>query len=199
MVDYLAGLPEVDATRIGASGGATQSFLLAAFDDRITYVASVNMVSAYMQGGSYCENADGLRAGLSNLDIAASIAPRPMLLVSATGDWTSHVPKEEYPAIERIYDLTFNASDDQARVHDVLTALTWLPGNEGADLGALGAARYWTALAVAAAPARGHRLLFDVAALPADDATLEKECFVLSPRQRSGTSRTIRPGLLSAR
>lgn len=112
-VDFVASLPEVDPTRIGAtgaSGGGTQTFLLAAVDDRIAYAAPVNMVSAYMQGGSYCENAPGLRYGLSNLDIAAAFAPKPMLLLSATGDWTSHVPTEEYPAIKRIYDL-YGAGD----------------------------------------------------------------------------------------
>ncbi len=108
VVDYLASLPEVDASRIGAtgaSGGGTQTFLLAAVDDRIAYAAPVNMVSAYMQGGSPCENAPGLRLGISNLDIAAAFAPKPMLLVSATGDWTKNVPKEEFPAIQRIYAL----------------------------------------------------------------------------------------------
>ena len=113
VVDFLAALPEVDATRIGAtgaSGGGTQTFLLAAIDDRIAYAAPVNMVSAYMQGGSYCENAPGLRLGLSNLDIAAAFAPRPLLLTSATGDWTKHVPTEEFPAITRIYDL-YGAGD----------------------------------------------------------------------------------------
>ena len=79
-------------------------------DDRIAYAAPVNMVSAYMQGGSYCENAPGLRLGISNLDIAATFAPKPLLLISATGDWTSHVPREEYPAIKRIYDL-YGASE----------------------------------------------------------------------------------------
>jgi dienelactone hydrolase len=112
-VDFIAALPEVDPTRIGAtgaSGGGTQTFLLAAVDDRIAYAAPVNMVSAYMQGGSWCENAPGLRLGLSNLDIAASFAPKPLLLISATGDWTKRVPQEEYPAIKRIYDL-YSAGD----------------------------------------------------------------------------------------
>jgi hypothetical protein len=378
-VDFVASLPEVDATRIGAtgaSGGGTQTFLLAAVDDRIAYAAPVNMVSAYMQGGSYCENAPGLRLGISNLDIAAAFAPKPMLLTSATGDWTKHVPNEEYPAIKRIYGLygagdrlshiqidaphnynqltreavyrfldqqafgraddgketsapveklgdmlalmgkslpshavdydglfadwrrvttaqadttqdlaalrsrlrhilalpaevtatrdglgiisrgqgdriasvwtpgkgralvvihpegsaaggalaevvaarkarrpvlvvqvfqtgaavaprnrthnhwlTFNVSDDQARIHDIVTALATLPAGTPADVLATGHARYWAAVAVAAVGG-GHRLAFDAASLPADDAALEQACFVPG-LQRVGGLRTV--------
>ncbi len=107
-LDFLSSLDDVDATRLGvtgASGGATQAFLLAAVDDRVQFASPVNMVSAIMQGGDLCENAPGLRIDTSNVEIAAMFAPRPMLLVSATGDWTRNVPKEEYPAIRRIYDL----------------------------------------------------------------------------------------------
>jgi hypothetical protein len=107
-LDFLASLDDVDATRVGiagASGGGTQTFLLAAVDDRIQFASPVNMVSAIMQGGDLCENAPGLRFATSNVEIAAMFAPKPMLLVSATGDWTRNVPSEEYPAIKRIYDL----------------------------------------------------------------------------------------------
>jgi hypothetical protein len=107
-LDFVATLGDVDATRIGiagASGGGTQTFLLAAVDDRIRFASPVNMVSAMMQGGDLCENAPGLRLNTSNVEIAALFAPRPMLLVSATGDWTRNVPTEEFPAIRRIYDL----------------------------------------------------------------------------------------------
>ena len=54
---------------------------------------------------TFCENAPDLRFETSNVEIAAMFAPKPMLLVSATGDWTHNVPKQEYPAIRRIYDL----------------------------------------------------------------------------------------------
>jgi hypothetical protein len=74
-------------------------------DDRIQFASPVNMVSAIMQGGDLCENAPGLRLNTSNVEIAAMFAPKPMLLVSATGDWTRNVPREEYPAIRKIYDL----------------------------------------------------------------------------------------------
>jgi dienelactone hydrolase len=107
-LDFLASLDDVDADQLGitgASGGGTQAFLLTAVDDRVQFASPVNMVSAIMQGGDLCENAPGLRLTTSNVEIAAMFAPKPMLLVSATGDWTHNVPKEEYPAIKRIYDL----------------------------------------------------------------------------------------------
>jgi dienelactone hydrolase len=113
-LDFLESLPDVDRQRLavtGESGGGTQTFTLAAVDDRISYDAPVNMVSGIMQGGCFCENAPGLRFDTSNLEIAAMMAPRPMLLVSATGDWTRNVPKEEFPAIRRIYELYGKADD----------------------------------------------------------------------------------------
>jgi dienelactone hydrolase len=107
-VDYLQSRPGVDGRRIaitGASGGGSQTFLLAAVDDRIGFAAPVNMVSAYMQGGDPCEEAPNLRVDTFNVEIAALMAPRPMLLVSSTHDWTRHTPVEEFPAIRQIYSL----------------------------------------------------------------------------------------------
>ncbi|MDX1982557.1 MAG: acetylxylan esterase [Bryobacteraceae bacterium] len=107
-VDFIEALPDVDKDRIGAtgaSGGGTQTFLLTAVDDRIKVSVPVNMISGIMQGGSPCENACGLRHGTNNVDIGAMMAPRPMLMVAATGDWTKNVPKNEYPAIKAIYEL----------------------------------------------------------------------------------------------
>jgi len=63
------------------------------------------MISAIMQGGSPCENAPGLRIGTNNMEIAALIAPRPLMMVSATGDWTRNTPREEFPAVRSIYAL----------------------------------------------------------------------------------------------
>src|SRR5262249_34677489 len=58
-----------------------------------------------------CENAPGLRLGTSNLEIGALMVPRPMLMVSATGDWTRNTLKEEYPAIRSIYELYDKAAE----------------------------------------------------------------------------------------
>jgi len=118
-LDFLQSLPDVDSRRIaatGASGGASQTFLLAAVDDRIRFVAPVNMVSAHMQGGDPCEEAPSLRLETFNVEIAAMIAPRPMLLVSSTHDWTRNTPTEEYPAIKRIYNL-YDASSKIENAH----------------------------------------------------------------------------------
>ncbi|MDE0019743.1 MAG: acetylxylan esterase [Candidatus Poribacteria bacterium] len=117
-IDFLESLPDVDSERIGctgASGGGTQTFILTAVDERIKVSAPVNMISATMQGGCLCENAPNLRLDVSNLEIGALMAPRPLLLVSATGDWTVKTPTVEYPAIRSIY-AHFDAED---KVHQV--------------------------------------------------------------------------------
>ena len=117
-VDFLQSLPDVDNSRIactGASGGGTQTFMLTAVDDRVRSAAPVNMVSAHMQGGCICENGPNLRIETNNMEIAALAAPRPLLLVSATGDWTVNTPVLEYPAIRAVYAL-YGAEDCLAEV-----------------------------------------------------------------------------------
>ena len=118
VVDFLQSLPDVDSERIGctgASGGGTQTFMLMAVDDRVKVAAPVNMISAHFQGGCNCENAHNLRLDMYNVEIGAMMAPRPLLLISATGDWTANTPQVEYPDIRSIYKL-FGAED---KVHSV--------------------------------------------------------------------------------
>jgi dienelactone hydrolase len=112
-VDFVSSLADVDPERIGctgASGGGTQTFFLTAADDRIRVSAPVNMISSCYQGGCVCENAPGLRIDTQSVEYAAMMAPRPMLMVAATGDWTVNTPQIEYPAIRAIYRL-FEADD----------------------------------------------------------------------------------------
>jgi len=94
----------------GESGGGTQTFLITAIDPRIKAAGPVNMISYVMQGGSLCENAPNLRIDTENVEIGALAAPRPLIMVSATGDWTRNTWLEEYPAVRSIYRL-FNADD----------------------------------------------------------------------------------------
>ncbi len=119
-LDFLETLPDVADARggrpflargkkllacTGESGGGTQTFILGAIDDRLAAQAPVVMVSHSMQGGCLCENAPGLRVDYSNMEIAAAPAPRPQIVVAATGDWTKKTMEVEGPAIEKVYDL----------------------------------------------------------------------------------------------
>lgn len=151
-VDYLLSLPYVDAERLGCtgeSGGGTQTFMLAAVEPRLKVLAPVNMISAHFQGGCVCENAPGLRTQTYNVEIGALAAPRPMLLVSATGDWTVNTPTVEYPAIRSIYQL-YGADDKlawaqvdaphnynaESREHVYRWFARWFLGDEGLGRGA---------------------------------------------------------------
>lgn len=116
VVDYLESRPDVDKKRLGAtgaSGGGTQTFQLCAVDERIKCAVPVNMISAHMQGGCLCENAPGMRVDTDNPEIGSIFAPKPLLLIAATGDWTKNNPTEEWPGIKKVYDL-YGAGDKTA-------------------------------------------------------------------------------------
>jgi len=106
-LDFLTSLPDVDATRIGvtgASGGGTQTMMLGAIDERPTVLFPAVMVSTAMQGGCTCENADYLRIGTGNVEIAALGAPRPLGMTTAD-DWTKAMPQTGFPALQRLYAM----------------------------------------------------------------------------------------------
>jgi dienelactone hydrolase len=107
-LDFLESLSDVDKARLactGESGGGTQTFILGAIDDRLAAQGPIVMVSSTMQGGCLCENAPGLRVLYSNMEIAAAPAPRPQILVGATGDWTKLTMTVEGPSLQHVYDL----------------------------------------------------------------------------------------------
>jgi dienelactone hydrolase len=107
-LDFLSSLTDVDKSRLaitGESGGGTQTMLLGAIDDRLAAVGPCVMVSHSMQGGCLCENAPGLRVDYSNMEIAACAAPKPQIMVGATGDWTRTTMTVEGPSVANVYQL----------------------------------------------------------------------------------------------
>ena len=104
-VDFLLTLPEVDPQRLGitgASGGGTQTFMLAALDDRIDLAVPAVMVSTAMQGGCTCENSSLLRVDTGNVEFAALFAPKPLGLTAAD-DWTVEMTTKGFPELKAHY------------------------------------------------------------------------------------------------
>lgn len=112
VVDFLLSLPEADPKRVavtGASGGGTQTFMLAALDERVKVSVPVVMVSSHFFGGCSCESGMPVHKNgntvYSNAEIACAIAPKPMLFISDGDDWTKNNPTVEYPFAKSIYRL----------------------------------------------------------------------------------------------
>lgn len=122
-IDFLETLPDVDKSKIavtGASGGGTQTFLLAALDDRIGVSVPVVMISCHFFGGCNCESGlpvhQSKKHFTNNAEIAAMVAPKPMLMISDGADWTKNEPTVEYPFIRRTYSF-YNTENNVENVH----------------------------------------------------------------------------------
>lgn len=113
---------DIDTTRIaanGGSGGGTHTVLLTLLDERITASAPVVHVASHFDGGCPCESGMPVQlagGGTCEAELAAVIAPRPLLLVSDGGDWTSSNPELEYPFIQRIFSF-YGAKANVRNIH----------------------------------------------------------------------------------
>jgi len=100
-VDLLASLPEVDASRLGAtgaSGGGNQTMYLAAMDERIKAavpVCSVGSFDSYLgQANCVCETLPGGLLVTEMAGILALTAPRAMLICTGLYDVKTFSPQE---------------------------------------------------------------------------------------------------------
>jgi hypothetical protein len=78
------------------------------------------MVAANFFGGCVCESAMPIHKWgnfeTNNVEIAASFAPKPMLIISDGDDWTSNTPEIEFPHLRSIYKL-FGAEGNVENTH----------------------------------------------------------------------------------
>lgn len=122
ILDWVIQRKDVDTKRIGVnggSGGGTQTVLLTVLDNRFTAANPVVSVSSWFDGGCPCESGMPIQlagGGTCNAELAAMFAPKPMMLVSDGGDWTSTTPELEYPYLQRIYGF-YGATDKVSNIH----------------------------------------------------------------------------------
>ena len=113
---------DIDPERVGVmggSGGGTHTVLLSLLDERVTASAPVVHLASHFDGGCPCESGKPVQlaaGGTCEPELAAVMAPKPMLIVSDGGDWTSSVPTLEFPYLQRIYGF-YGAQDQVRNVH----------------------------------------------------------------------------------
>lgn len=113
---------DIDPKRVGVmggSGGGTHTVLLSLLDERVTASAPVVHLASHFDGGCPCESGKPVQlsgGGTCEPELAATFAPKPLLVVSDDGDWTSSVPRLEYPYLQRIYGF-YGATDKVRNVH----------------------------------------------------------------------------------
>lgn len=122
ILDWMMTRKDVDTTRVGVnggSGGGTSTVLLSVLDDRFKVACPVISMSAWFDGGCPCESGMPIQlsgGGTCNPELAATFAPKPMMIISDGGDWTSTTPEVEFPFIQGIYGW-YDAKDKVQNIH----------------------------------------------------------------------------------
>jgi len=119
-------VPEVNSERIGCYGlslGGEMTLLTTAVDDRIKCACISGFFCSYAssflsQAHCGCGYVHGLLRELEHVDIAALIAPRPLLIESATRDplFPVDVARENFAQLRKIYGI---AGAEDRLVHHI--------------------------------------------------------------------------------
>ena len=130
--EFLAQMPEVDASRIGCTGwsmGAYRAWMLAALSDRITASASVcwmvttdeQMSFKYdrTENGGFANCIPGLRRWMDYPHIASIACPKPMLFINGKQDKLFPVP-----GVEKAFSIMHNVWSSQ-KTDDCLETELW--------------------------------------------------------------------------
>lgn len=121
LLDYALTRKDVDPARVasnGGSGGGTHAALMAAIDDRLTACCPVVSVCSHFDGGCPCESGMPIQysqGGTCNIEILATFAPKPVMIVGDEGDWTHTYPTIEIPYLQRVYGF-YGAQDQMQSV-----------------------------------------------------------------------------------
>ena len=121
-VDYLLTRPEVDGDRLGvtgASGGGNQTMYAGALDERfkaVVPVCSVGNYQAYLQAACcVCEVLPGALRFTEEGDVLGLVAPRALMVVSATQDSFQFSVAEANKSLERAKAI-FKLYDSENKV-----------------------------------------------------------------------------------
>lgn len=125
-LDYLQSRPEVDGSRIGctgASGGGNQTTQISAFDERIRCavpVCSVGTFASYLDTASCVDEVlDGALAFAEEGDLLGMVAPRALMVITASQDSYHFGPKASAEALERARPY-FQSHGAEERVRHVV-------------------------------------------------------------------------------
>jgi dienelactone hydrolase len=126
-LDVLCAHPLVDSTRVGVAGlsyGGTCTLLLAALDERVRVAIVSGYLSSWRAAHTVPWNMCGSQVmpgqlgAIEHVDIAALVAPRPLLVESGTDDMIFPVASAR-ATVDRLRPLYARLGASEAIAHDV--------------------------------------------------------------------------------
>ncbi len=131
LTEYFAGLPEVDAERVGCMGfsmGAYRAWMLSAFTDKIKAGAAVCWMTVTdvqfsweygRENGGYANTLPSMRLYMDHPHIASIACPKPMMFLNGETD-KLFAP----PGVRRAFDIMHDVWRSQG-ADEKLTTMLW--------------------------------------------------------------------------